>query len=136
MSRTAVIGAGLMGHGIALTFARAGNSVAVHDPVAEMLQSVPARIAESMRLLGADEGEIGTALNRVELCDSVPEAVGNAAYVFEAAPEKLELKQTLFAEFEAHAPAEAILASNTSVIQISKITQGLATRNRALGTHW
>ena len=56
--------------------------------------------------------------------------------MFEAAPEKLELKQAIFAEIEAHATADTILASNTSVIQISKIMVGLKKRHRALGTHW
>lgn len=66
----------------------------------------------------------------------MPAAVAKADFVFEAAPEKLPLKQQIFAEVEAHAPAEAILASNTSVIQITKIMQGLNRRERALGTHW
>jgi len=124
-----------MGHGIALTFARAGHSVAVTDPSSEMLASVPARIAESMALLGA-ESEIEAAIARIALVSSTPEAVTDADFVFEAAPEKLSLKQTIFAEIEAHAPAEAVLASNTSVIQISKIMGGLKSRHRAVGTHW
>ncbi len=136
MSRIAVIGGGLMGHGIALTFARAGHGVTVLDPVPEMLESVPARVAESLGLLGMDQAEIDATLARITLCPSLPEAVARADVVFEAAPEKLELKQAVFAEVEAHAPARAILASNTSVIQISKIMGGLASRHRALGTHW
>jgi len=132
----AVIGAGLMGHGIALTFARAGQYVRIFDPVADSLKTVPARISESMRLLGADEEEIAKALKKVELCSSINCAVREAVYVFEAAPEKLELKQSIFAEVEAHAPANAVLASNTSVIQISKIMESLGSRKRALGTHW
>lgn len=136
MSRVAVIGAGLMGHGIALTFAKAGHSVVVTDPVPEALASVPDRIAESMRLLGADEASIAAALERVSLASDIGEAVREADVVFEAAPEKLKLKQKLFAEIEPHAPANAILASNTSVIQISRIMGGLSSRARALGTHW
>ncbi|WP_299723710.1 3-hydroxyacyl-CoA dehydrogenase family protein [uncultured Tateyamaria sp.] len=132
----AVIGAGLMGHGIALTFARAGHAVAITDPVAEMLHSAPARIAESLTLLGADQGEIDAALARITLSPSTQATVADAQVVFEAAPEKLALKQAIFAEVEAHAPPDAILASNTSVIQISKIMGGLSTRHRALGTHW
>ncbi len=132
----AVIGAGLMGHGIALTFARAGHPVSVTDPVEEMLQSAPERIGESLHLLGADAAEIAAALANVTLSGSVAEAVADAGYVFEAAPEKLELKQRIFAEIEAHAPADAVLASNTSVIQISLIMAGLNSRHRALGTHW
>ena len=136
MTRVAVIGGGLMGHGIALTFARAGHPVTVTDPTAEALASVPTRVAESLGLLGASEPEIKDALAQITLCKTVPEAVSKADVVFEAAPEKLELKQALFADIEEAAPADAILASNTSVIQISKIMGGLKSRHRALGTHW
>jgi len=136
MNRIAVIGGGLMGHGIALTFARAGKSVVVTDPVSEMLQSVPERISDSLALLGAGPQEIERALGHVTLATSLAEAVADADIVFEAAPEKLELKMSIFSEIEMHAPEHAILASNTSVIQISKIMAHLETRERALGTHW
>ncbi|WP_420864015.1 3-hydroxyacyl-CoA dehydrogenase family protein [Algirhabdus cladophorae] len=136
MSQIAVIGGGLMGHGIALTFARVGHQVKVTDPVAEALITVPERIGESLRLLGASEPEVHAALANVTLCQSVEDAVADAGYVFEAAPEKLELKQALFAQIETAAPSDAILASNTSVIQITKIMAGLKSRHRALGTHW
>ncbi|MEO0487831.1 MAG: 3-hydroxyacyl-CoA dehydrogenase NAD-binding domain-containing protein [Pseudomonadota bacterium] len=136
MSRIAVIGAGLMGHGIALTMARAGHEVSVSDPEAASRDSAPDRIAASLRVLGAQEPEIGDVLVRVTLCATLAEAATGADVVFEAAPEKLPLKQAIFAELEAVAPAGAVLASNTSVIQISKITAGLNTRHRALGTHW
>ncbi|MEL6572212.1 MAG: 3-hydroxyacyl-CoA dehydrogenase NAD-binding domain-containing protein [Pseudomonadota bacterium] len=132
----AVIGAGLMGHGIALTFARAGHRVSVTDPVPDMLATCPARIAESLALLGASTEEVSDALGCVTLASDLAQAVGDADVVFEAAPEKLELKQKIFADIETSAPSDAILASNTSVIQISKIVGGLTGRHRALGTHW
>jgi len=125
-----------MGHGIALTFARAGCDVSITDPVPEALASVPDRVAESLSLLGATDVETDAAITRITLEESVAGAVNSAGYVFEAAPEKLELKRELFAEIEIHAPPTAILASNTSVIQISKIMSVLETRHRALGTHW
>lgn len=136
MSRIAVIGAGLMGHGIALTFARGGHDVALFDPVAEMRATVLDRVAESLRLLRAAKFEVDDALSCIAVCDALADAVGGADVIFEAAPEKLELKQSIFAEVEACAPKDAILASNTSVIQITKIMQGLTHRDRALGTHW
>ncbi|MEO9574674.1 MAG: 3-hydroxyacyl-CoA dehydrogenase family protein [Lentilitoribacter sp.] len=136
MSRIAVIGGGLMGHGIALTFARARHDVTVTDPNADMLNSVPARVSESMALLGADETEITNALAGISLAATVKDSVHDADYVFEAAPEKLELKQSIFAEIENHAPESAVLASNTSVIQITRIMEGLHSRHCALGAHW
>ena len=62
--------------------------------------------------------------------------MSTAGFVTEAAPEKLDLKQSLFAEMERHAPSDTILASNSSVIPISRITEGLETAERMIGTHW
>ncbi|MFT4163467.1 3-hydroxyacyl-CoA dehydrogenase family protein [Shinella sp.] len=134
--QTVVIGAGLMGHGIALTLARAGRHVAITDPMAEARASLSGRIAESLRLMGEDDAGITGILERIEIVETVPAAVAKAAFVFEAAPEKIALKQALFAEIEAHAPAGAILASNTSVMPITEIMKGLKDKSRALGTHW
>lgn len=132
----AVLGAGLMGHGIALTFARAGQYVAITDPSPEARAAVAGRITESLRLLGETESGIAKALKRIEIFTTVAGAVGRADFVFEAAPEKLGLKQALFAEVEAAAPAGAILCSNTSVLPITAIMAGLQDKTRALGTHW
>lgn len=132
----AVLGAGLMGHGIALTLARAGQYVAITDPVPEARAAVAGRIAASLKLMGVDEAGVAKALKRIEVSDSVAGAVREAAFVFEAAPEKMALKQRLFAEVEAHAPEGAILASNTSVMPITEIMGGLRLKGRALGTHW
>jgi len=134
--RIAVIGAGLMGHGIALVLARAGWHVAIHDPHEETLASAPTRIAEGLELLGAGGTDIARTLKNIEPCHSIAATVNGAAFVFEAAPEKLELKRRIFAEVEDHASAEAVLASNTSVIRISRIMEGLKHRERALGAHW
>jgi 3-hydroxybutyryl-CoA dehydrogenase len=90
----------------------------------------------SLTLLGAAPAEIDATLSRVTVASDLAEAVTSAHVVFEAAPEKLELKQQIFADIEAACPAEAILASNTSVIQISKIMGRLKSRHRAMGTHW
>ena len=130
----AVIGAGLMGHGIALTLARAGHQVAVTDPVAEARSALHNCAADSLRLMGvADTAPI---LARITVYDTIAEAVRAAAIIFEAAPEKMPLKQAIFAEIEAHAPETAILASNTSVMPITEIMSGLRLKSRALGTHW
>jgi 3-hydroxybutyryl-CoA dehydrogenase len=132
----AVIGAGLMGHGIALCLARAGQYVAITDPMAEARATVAARITDSMTLLGCGPAEIAKALKRIEIYDTIGGAVRRADFVIEAAPEKMALKQAIFAEIEAHAPDSCVLASNTSVMPITQIMGGLRLRHRALGTHW
>jgi len=132
----AVIGAGLMGHGIALTLARAGQYVAITDPMPDARAALPGRITESLRLMGEPDESIAKILKRIEIFDSIPGAVKGAFAVFEAAPERMPLKQAIFAEVEAHAPAGSILASNTSVMPITQIMGGLKRPERALGTHW
>lgn len=132
----AVIGAGLMGHGIALTMARAGQYVALTDPNSDVLASAPARMSESMAALGDSDKGIAKALKMVELFGKTEGAVAQADVVFECAPEKMELKQRIFAEVEQHAPDHCILASNTSVMPITEIMSKLRLKNRAIGTHW
>lgn len=134
--RIAVIGAGLMGHGIALTFAKAGRDVTVTDPMAEALAALPGRVRDSMILMGETPDAVEAALGRISTAANTACAVRDADIVFEAAPEKMALKQAIFAEVEAHAPETAVLASNTSVMPITEIMAGLRLRNRALGTHW
>jgi len=100
--------------------------------VAHSLDTVRSRIAANLRDLGEDE----SAAERVRPCADLAQAVRDADYVVEAVSEDLPLKQRLFAEIERHVRRDTILASNTSVIPITAIMQGLAVRQRALGTHW
>ncbi|MFY9760645.1 MAG: 3-hydroxyacyl-CoA dehydrogenase NAD-binding domain-containing protein, partial [Xanthobacteraceae bacterium] len=102
-ARIAVIGAGLMGHGIAQVFALAGHDVTITDTVMKNLDTVTKRIAANLRDLGDDP----LAIARIRPCLELAEAVREADYVVEAVLEDLPLKQKLFAEIERHAPAEA-----------------------------
>jgi 3-hydroxybutyryl-CoA dehydrogenase len=131
-ARIAVIGAGLMGHGIAQVFALHGHDVAIHDPAPAALASVKTRIETNLRDLGDDV----SVVERVMPHDKLADAVRDADFIVEAALEDLPVKQALFADVEAAARPDAILASNTSVIPITAIMHGLRHRERALGTHW
>ena len=131
-ARIAVIGAGLMGHGIAQVFALSGHDVSIHDSVAANLDSVKPRILANLRGLGDDVA----AVDRVQPTGDLAAAVHEADYVVEAVLEDLALKQRLFLEVERNVRPHTILASNTSVIPITKIMDGLRDRSRALGTHW
>ena len=127
-----ILGAGLMGHDIAQVFAVAGHDVAVYDASADALASLQTRIRANLLALGLDVA----AADRVRPSGVLANAVADADLVIEAAAENLAIKQALFAEVEAHARPDAILASNTSVIPITQIMSGLQRRGRALGTHW
>lgn len=128
----AIIGAGLMGHGIAQVFAAHGHAVRIHDASAQALADVHRRVRDNLLDLGWDP----SAAAGIEPCAVLADAVRDADVVFEAGPENLQLKQQLFAQIETFAPRAALLASNTSVIPISRIMGGLRHRDRALGTHW
>lgn len=130
--RIAVIGAGLMGHGIAQVFAAAGHRVQVHDVDERALATLRERIARNL----ADLGQDVNAAQRVQPEVELAEAVAQADVVFEAGPESLGWKRELFQRLEKLAPASALLASNTSVIPITQIMDGLRTVRRAMGTHW
>lgn len=130
--RIGVLGAGLMGHGIAQIFALHGHDVVVYDPAQAALDNLKARVSANLRDLGEDAG----AVDRVTPSATVEGAVRDADFVVEAALENLDVKRKLFAEVERHARPDAILASNTSVIPITAIMANIADGARALGTHW
>jgi 3-hydroxybutyryl-CoA dehydrogenase len=127
-----IVGGGLMGAGIGLMFAAAGHAVRIFEPDADSRASVRDRVVENLKLIGGDVA----AADRITATADLAEAVGDADYVTEAAPEKLPLKRAIFADLVRLAPRDCILASNTSVIPIGQIAEGLDTRDRILGTHW
>jgi 3-hydroxybutyryl-CoA dehydrogenase len=121
-----------MGAGLAQVFAGNGCDVSLYEPIDDAREAVLARIAENIRNIGGDVA----AVDKVTVSDDLEAVVTSATYVTEAAPEKLELKRAMFADLVRYAPRDAILASNTSVIPITRITDGLETAERMVGTHW
>jgi 3-hydroxybutyryl-CoA dehydrogenase len=132
MSRIAVIGGGLMGIGIAQVFAAAGHEVRIQEPLEAIRATIRDRIRANAQMMGVNPAIADRVVPESELT----RAVSGADFITEAVPEKLELKQAIFARLIAHAAPTAILASNTSVIPIGKISIGLATAHRIVGTHW
>ncbi len=127
--RVGILGAGLMGHGIAQVFCQAGFRVSIWDPDGTALRDVPHRIDEHLRLLGQERrGEVG-------LCATLAECVRDCDLVVEAAPEKLALKQELVRQIDAANP-DCVVASNTSVLRITEIARHARDPRRVVGTHW
>lgn len=136
----AVVGAGLMGHGIAQVFAKAGHHVFIYDVNLEVLKAVPDKIRKNLqvfKLLGLidDEG-IEACLSRVKPCDNLSQVVSGADLVIEAIYEDRELKRALFREIEPILNKKAIVCSNTSAISITELSEGLGYRERFVGTHF
>jgi 3-hydroxybutyryl-CoA dehydrogenase len=127
-----VIGGGLMGHGIAYLFAAAGHKAAIFEPASELRATLPRRLRAIAALLDDDPA----LADGIDAYDTLSAAVRGTTFVFEAAPEKLPLKQQIFAELEAVVAADTILASNSSAIPSTEIGRHLAHRERVIGTHF
>lgn len=138
--KIAVIGAGLMGHGIAQVFACGGHEVRLADVNQDALEKAPRDIRANLILL-AENGigrkeEIETVMGRVKVLENIDDAVSGAAVVIEAVIERLDVKQGLFKQLDEICPAEVILATNTSVISITEIAAKTVVRKRVVGTHF
>jgi 3-hydroxybutyryl-CoA dehydrogenase len=127
----AVIGAGLMGHGIAQVFAVAGHPVRIYDERHEALPTVQARVRANLERIGASTAPADT----IQPAASLEDAVAGAAFVTEAVAEDLSVKQALLARLDQLAP-DAVLATNTSVMSITAIAERASNRARIVGTHW
>ncbi len=140
INRVAVIGAGTMGNGIALWFAKAGLLVRMQDVKAEFLERARQAQESTLKALAAGgavaEGEIGGILGRIRPTTDLAEAVRDADFALEAVPEELELKRKTFGEIEAAAPAGITLTSNTSGISITQIAEKVRDPARVVGMHW
>jgi 3-hydroxybutyryl-CoA dehydrogenase len=135
-----VIGAGLMGHGIAQIFASAGYDVNLYDTDKTTLEGAKGKIEANFKVfiaLGLAKPEnVASCLDRIALCPSLEDLCKSPQYIIEAVLEDLLLKSKVFAEVERHAAADAIFSSNTSAISITEIGAVLKNRGRFVGTHF
>lgn len=134
-----VVGAGTMGHGIAHVAAVAGYEVVLVDADASVLAAGLAKVRENLDV-GVSRGKVSAAdrdaaLDRLR-GGTLADAARHAAMVIEAVPEKLSLKQRLFAEVEGMAPPDCVLATNTSSLSVGRIGEGLSDPGRVIGTHF
>lgn len=140
MKKIAVIGAGLMGHGIAQIFAIKGHPVSLMDIDEKALTFALENIRANMILMAKrgiyPQADVEPALKRIQTTTSSERAAEGAEFVFEAALENLALKQKIFRDLDAGCPPETVLATNTSVISITEIAQESAHRERIVGTHF
>lgn len=140
IERVAVIGAGLMGAGIAQTVAMAGLTVRVFDQDEAQLAKAVVGIR---RLLdrALEKGKVSaeaaeSAFGRITSVAELQAAVGEADMVIEAVPERLDLKKQVFVQLDRLAPERAILASNTSGLPITELAVATSRPGQILGMHF
>lgn len=142
IEKIAVLGGGLMGRGIAHTFSRFGYQVNVYEPFDSVREQVKDKCRAELEFF-VEEGYITAsdrdkALDNLHMFADLKEAVEDADYVLEACPEKIELKQSLFAQLEEYTKQTCILSTNTSSLQLKDITADLKeeTKARSMVCHW
>ncbi len=140
MKTISVIGAGLMGHGIAQVFASQGYPVILLDSQPDILTRAMDNIRAHLEVMArrgmGQESEIGSILSRIRTTLDLKEAASQGQFVIEAVSEDLALKQTIFHDLDAFAARDTILATNTSVISITEIARKARFQDRIVGTHF
>lgn len=141
IKKVAVLGAGLMGHGIAQVASQfAGYEVYMRDVDTKFTDRGMQMIRNSLSIFARKgmltKEQVDQTLSRIHPTTSLEEAVGGSQLVIEAAPENPELKKQLFKEVDSVAPQECVVASNTSSISIT--TLGAQTRrpHKVIGMHF
>jgi 3-hydroxybutyryl-CoA dehydrogenase len=138
--RIAVVGAGTMGHGIAQVGAEAGYMVSLRDVEEESLQRAMKRIALNLEKFVdeglTDEAKTRSVLSHIVTTIDMNEAVSDADIVFEAIPERMDLKKAMWRQIDGLCPHHAIMASNTSSLSITELALATRRADKFVGTHW
>lgn len=138
--QVAVVGAGTMGAGVALCFARAGYPVVLYSRTDAGLERARRHEERSLALMAqaailSPEAAQAT-LSRQRTTTQLVDCLDGAQFAFESIPEQLYLKQALFREMETLCPSDTILATNTSGLRITDIATACEHPNRVIGMHW
>lgn len=140
VNRISVVGAGLMGHGIAQTFAQRGYQVRLYDVSRDLVEQAITRIESNLQTFVEAGLETRERLEQIvahlEGTTELDRAVAEADFVVEAAPEDFDLKKGLFRDLDKFSPDHCILASNTSMLPISAFGSEVSKRDKLIITHW
>ena len=139
IEKIAVIGSGLMGHGIAQVVATSGQEVSLIDVSDDLLAKARQRIEASLGKF-AEKGKIQESpqsiLKRIGTTTSIAGGVSDADYVIEAVYEDINLKKEILSEVDKHAPEHAILATNTTGLSVTVIAEAARRKGKVIGMHW
>jgi enoyl-CoA hydratase/3-hydroxyacyl-CoA dehydrogenase len=140
IKRVAVIGAGLMGHGIAQAFALQGYNVNLlsrrEDSLKRAIREIEWSLNKFVEKGKINEDELKTILSRIKTTTSYAEAMKNIDLAVEAISENMELKKQVFSKVDAMAPSHAIIATNTSTLSITDLGRATGRPEKSVGMHW
>ena len=140
IEKVAVVGAGIMGHDLALLFSRAGYPVIMRDVTPELVTKGITNARSDLEVFinrgHISKSEASEIMGRITVTTDLEEAVSDADFVTEAVTENLDLKKEIFSEMESYCARETILASNTSGIMMSDISAEMKHPERTIITHY
>ena len=140
ISRIGVIGAGLMGHGIALNFALGGFDVYLNDTTEESLERALENVETSLGTLKsvglADKDSAAGVPSRIHTSTSLAETVADVDFVVEAVFEDIEVKREVFAQLDQLSPERTILSSNTSSLMSSQLAPATKRPDKVVVANW
>jgi 3-hydroxybutyryl-CoA dehydrogenase len=135
-----ILGAGTMGHGIAHAAAAAGFDTRLYDVSETQLARARAQIEsvfkKAVELGKATAADVDAGLARLSTTSDVARALGGADLVIEAAPERMDVKLMLMGDIDLHAPASAVVATNTSALSITEMAGATSRPARVVGMHF
>ncbi len=140
IQRVAVIGTGLMGHGIAQAFAVKGYEVNLlsrnKGSLKKAVQEIDWSLGKFVKKGAISSGEAEAALSRIMTTTSYGEAVGDVDLALESVSESMELKKRVFSKIDEYAPSHAIIATNTSTLSVTEMGNATGRPERTVGMHW
>ena len=140
INHVALLGAGMVGHGLALHFAKAGYQVSLYSrtqqTIDKAIENIRANLPALLQGQASVDDEIEEIVSRIETTRNMDEAVAKASIIIESVAENLQIKQDLFKELDQMCPRDVILATNTSVMSITSIASKAKNGDRIVGTHF
>ncbi|MGX7829722.1 3-hydroxyacyl-CoA dehydrogenase family protein [Actinokineospora sp. 24-640] len=136
MALFGIVGAGLMGHGIAVALAQGGHHARLYDPDPATLEDLRDRVDKALELSGTPESARTAVADLVNAAPDLDAVLHQADVVVEAVPERMAVKHEVMASVEAAVPARTPIWSNTSVLSITGIGAGMRHPERLVGVHW
>ena len=140
ISAVGVVGAGLMGAGLAQEFARGGYDVWIHDASSEMLASAPKRMRVALEMMAGlgmiEAGEVEPTLRRVRSTGELADLAYGSGFVVEAVSENLDVKKRVFAALDRYCAPDVVLASNTSALSPTALGEATKRPDKVVVTHY
>lgn len=140
ITQITVLGAGTMGHGIAHAAIAGGYTTRMYDvsdaAIAKGRDAIESIVRKGVELGKVAAGDATDIMGRLSVTTSLADALQDAQFIIEAAPERIDVKLGLFAEIDQLAPATAVVGSNTSALSITELAGSLRNPSRVAGMHF